>query len=322
VSFNSLSVNYALYRRYNPHSKAFLQSWQTALKTNASSLASAITSVQVAVLKASPVRLAAEADPDLIKDQADWIDHAKGDEDKNDFISFVKDYTTFTDAFEKALEKADPNNIYSDVLSINAALQALSKVNDQVLNNARGTPLLTLNYSYSTPQGKPATHTATVVGAYVFNNGRWNGAQLTGNAGGSWFENVPAGAVYGRTQSYQFSGEYDQPIGSKTAPRATFSLAAYGQYQYKPTVLNITSANLAPGTDITLAGNGQVLLSTAGWLGVAQAKLVFNVGKGLSIPVAVKWSNKTDLVQASDWKGQFGISYDLSALSAMLSGKK
>ena len=150
---------------------------------------------------------------------------------------------------------------------------------------------------------------------------RFNAAQLNGNAAGSWFASVPVGAVYGRVQSYQFSGEYDQPIGSKSAPRAIFSLAGYGQYQYSPTVLNITSANLAPGTNITLPSNAQVLLGTAGWLGVAQAKLVFNVGKGLSIPVAFKWSNKTDLLPNSNWKGQFGITYDLSALSSMLSGK-
>lgn len=320
VSFNSLSVNYALYRRYNPHSKAFLRAWQDALKANASSLASAISTAQIAVLKTSPVRVAAEADPDLVKAEEAWATSAKADEDAGDFAKFVSDYTIFTNAFEAALEKADPTNFYSDVLSINSALQALSVVNENVLNTARGTPLLTLAYSYSTPQSKPATHKATLAIAYVFKG--WNGAQLTGNFAGTWFATVPSGASYGRVQSYQFSGEYDQPIGTTTAPRAVLSLAGYGQYQYSPTVLSITSANLAPGTDITLPSNAQVLLGKAGWLGVAQAKLAFNVGKGLSIPVAFKWSNKTDLLPGANWKGQFGITYDFSALSEMLSGKK
>ena len=127
--------------------------------------------------------------------------------------------------------------------------------------------------------------------------------------------------MYGRVQSYQFSGEYDQPIGPKTAPRAVLSLAGYGQYQYNPTVLNISSGNLAPGTNITLPDNAQVLLGTAGWLGVTQAKVVFYVGKGLTIPVAFKWSSKTDLLPQNNWKGQFGVTYDFSALSSMLSGK-
>ena len=213
-----------------------------------------------------------------------------------------------------------PTQVWETILSINTALEALRTVNDQILDEARGKPLLTFNYTYSTPQGKPATHTATLAGAYVFKG--WNGAQLTGNVAGSWFASVPAGAVYGRVRSYQFSAEYAQPIGPKTSPRAIFSLAGYGQYQCDPTVLNITSGNLAPGTNIDLPANAQVLLGTAGWLAVTQAKLVFNVGKGLTIPVAFKWSNKTDLLPGNNWKGQFGVSYDLSAVSAVLTGKK
>jgi len=320
VSFNALSANYELYRPYNPHSTAFLTAWQKAIKENAPALASAITAVEIQVLKASPARVATENDPAFIQAQSTWISDAKSDEENNNFSKFVSDYTTFTESFETALEKADPNNFYSDVLSINSALQALRAVNNDVLNAARGTPLLTVSYSYSAPEYKEATHTATLVAAYIFR--QWNGAQLTGNFGGSWFAHVPQGAVYGRVQSYQFSAEYDQPIGSATAPRAVLSLAGYGQYQYSPTVLTITTANLAPGTNIALPGNAQVLLGTAGWLGVAQAKLAFNVGKGLTIPVAFKWSNKTDLLPESDWKGQFGVTYDLSALSAMLSGNK
>jgi hypothetical protein len=76
-----------------------------------------------------------------------------------------------------------------------------------------------------------------------------------------------------------------------------------------------------PGTNISVPQNSQVFTSTPGWIGVAQTKLVFNIGKGTSIPVAVKWSNKTDLLTGSDWKGQFGLSYDLSALSSILQAK-
>jgi hypothetical protein len=319
VSFNSLSVNYSFLRTYNPHSKTFVNDWQQALKDNASSLASAVKAVQVAVLKASPIRVAASSDPDFTVAEAKWATDAKNAENTGDFAAFVGAYKDFTDVFESTLEKANPNNFYSDILSINTALEALRTINDHILDNARGKPLLTFNYTYSTPQGKPATHTATLAAAYVFK--RWNGAQLNGNAAGSWFASVPAGAAYGRVQSYQLSAEYDQPIGPKSAPRATLSLAGYGQYQYNPTVLNITAGNLAPGTDIDLPNNAQVLLGTAGWLGVAQAKLVFNVGKGLSIPVAFKWSSKTDLLPGNNWKGQFGITYDFSGLSSMLTGK-
>jgi hypothetical protein len=100
-----------------------------------------------------------------------------------------------------------------------------------------------------------------------------------------------------------------------------FSVAGYGQYQYAASVLNVTVANVVPGTNISVPSNSEVFTSTPGWIGVAQTKLVFNIGKGTSIPVAVKWSNKTDLLTGSDWKGQFGLSYDLSALSSILQAK-
>lgn len=319
VSFDSLSVNYSLLRKYNPHSSQFLNAWQKALGAHASDLAQAIKSSEVAVLTLSPARNAAEIDPTLAAARNKWLQDAKVDEANNDFDQFVKDYATFCKAFLAALRAADPKSYDANILSINTALGTLSEVNKTVLDEARGKPLLTLAYTYSTPQNKPATHQATFAGAYVWKSA---GTQLTGNASGTWFASVPAGAKYGQIQSYQLSGELDQPIGQPTAPRATFSLAGYGQYQYSPTVLNITSGNLAPGTNITLPGNAQVLLGTAGWLGVAQTKLVFNIGKGMSIPVAVKWSNKTDLLNGSDWKGQFGFSYDLSALQSMLLPKK
>jgi hypothetical protein len=75
-----------------------------------------------------------------------------------------------------------------------------------------------------------------------------------------------------------------------------------------------------PGTNIPLPGDAQVLLGTAGWLGVAQGKLTINLKKGFTLPVAVKWSNKTDFLKGDDVRGQVGLSYDLSALSKLISG--
>lgn len=150
----------------------------------------------------------------------------------------------------------------------------------------------------------------------------FSGAELTGNFTASLYAKVPTGATYGRFRDVQASAEFDKPFGGTIAePRGIFSLAGYGQYQYDPTVLNITQGNLVPGTNISLPSNAQVLLGTKGWICVAQGKIVFNLSKGLSIPVALKWSNKTDLLKGSDVSGQLGLSYDLSALSKLVSSK-
>jgi len=62
-------------------------------------------------------------------------------------------------------------------------------------------------------------------------------------------------------------------------------------------------------------------LELRGWIGVAQGKIVFNLSKGLSLPVALKWWNKTDLIKGNDVRGQLGLSYDLSALFKLISSK-
>ena len=110
------------------------------------------------------------------------------------------------------------------------------------------------------------------------------------------------------------------PLGNLKSPFGIWSNAGYAQYQYNPSVLNITSGNLAPGTDITLPSNAQVLLGSSGFLEVFQSKLTFNLPKSLSLPISIKWSNKTDLLDAQDVRGQIGISYDLSTLMSLVPG--
>ncbi len=145
---------------------------------------------------------------------------------------------------------------------------------------------------------------------------------MTGNFTASWYATGPSGATYGRFRDTQLSMEFDKPFGGTvSAPIGTWSIAGYGQYQYDPTVINITAGNLAPGTNITLPSNAQALLGTAGWTGVVQGKLVLNLKQGLNIPLAIKWSNKTDLLtNANDVRGQIGVSYDLSALKSLITG--
>jgi hypothetical protein len=241
------------------------------------------------------------------------------------------------------LQNEDPD-LLTEIAQTNSDRAALENVVRTVMDDARGN-LLSVLYSYSNQPSKPATNDVTVAYAYTVpcttnakpagakaagapvssagnEQSRWCGLQTTANGYGSWYFNVPAGASYTRFRAYQFSLEVDKPIGPTTAPKATVSLAAYGQNQSDPTVLNISAGNLAPGTDIALPSNAQVLLGKAGWLGVGQAKLTWNLPKanGLQIPVAFKWSSRTDLKSSGDWRGQFGISYDLSALSSLLGG--
>jgi hypothetical protein len=335
ASFSSFGANYAVYRPYNPQDKNFRKSWDAALKANQGALDAATAVIQQNAQTLAPHVEASKQQIDHQKSQ--WhkaaaeaeaaVDAHKGKDDQS-FEKFVAAYTDYENAFMDALLASSPD-APKQVLELGKSLDAFRDVVYTVLNKARGTPLATLSYLYSAPPDKPATHSITAVLSYLFKGDDpqkrtpLTGAQLTSNFTTSIYASVPSGAAYGRLRDFQLSGEFDKPFGGTPAEsRGTWSIAAYGQYQYDPTVLNITAGNLVPGTNIALPGNAQVLLGTAGWLGVAQGKLVINLKQGLNIPIAVKWSNKTDLLKGSDVRGQIGLSYDLSALSKLISPSK
>jgi hypothetical protein len=143
------------------------------------------------------------------------------------------------------------------------------------------------------------------------------GSKWTVNGDITLYGSRPAGASYGALKSAQFSGELDVPIGSNSSSAPVFSLAGYGQYQGSPSVLNITASSVPNG--VTLPANAQVFLSgTQGWLGVIQGKVTLRVGNA-QIPLAAKWSNKTDLLDTKSKLGaQFGVSYDFSQLKQLV----
>lgn len=334
ASFSSFQANYSVYRPYNPQDKNFLQNWRKALAESQDALVAAAQPIAKLINDLREGKgteaLLAKIQPSLDEwhkagAAAEGSAQAHGGNTDGFFEQFVAAYSKYEDAYTNALLSLD--NAPKRVIELNNAIAAFKDATYTVLNKARGTPLATLSYLYSKPQDKPATHSFTAVLSYLFKGDDpkkrtpLTGAQLTANFTGSIYASVPAGANYGRLRDFQLSGEFDKPFGgTPDEPRGTWSLAGYGQYQYDPTVLNITAGNLVPGTNIPLPGDAQVLLGTAGWLGVAQGKLTINLKKGFTLPVAVKWSNKTDFLKGDDVRGQVGLSYDLSALSKLISG--
>ncbi len=328
ASFSSFGVNYSVYRRYNPQDKDFLANWKKALAANQSALDSATKAIEAVISKLFTDKISNSIATQTSADLSQWHKDGADAEKTNDFNKFVLAYSKYEDAFCSAVLLSSPD-APKEVLQAQQAVDAFTQVVYTVLSQARGKPLATLSYLYSAPPDKPATHNVTAVISYLFKGDDpqkrtpLTGAQLTANFTTSIYASVPTGAAYGWLRDFQLSGEFDKPFGGTPAePRGTWSIAAYGQYQYDPTVLNITAGNLVPGTNIALPSNAQVLLGTAGWLGVAQGKLVINLKQGLNIPIAVKWSNKTDLLKGSDVRGQIGLSYDLSALSKLISPSK
>jgi len=185
------------------------------------------------------------------------------------------------------------------------------------INQAAGA-LFTASYTYNKPLNQPYTHDITLIFAHDFQDQ----GMLTFNGAVSIYDGaLPSGAKYGRIHDGQISGEYDRTLTGKSGSTQTqLSVAGYWQYQPDPSVLNIPAGTVAPGTTIPIPNGTQEFVGTAGSLWVTQAKITIKASKGINIPLAVSWSNKTDLLQGSKVGAQFGISYDFSSLTGLFTG--
>ena len=301
---SGISAKFLITNKFDPHSPTFQRDWKNAVAndtvyaTLAANLMKANSPLSIALFKVEDP-LWPNKERVLVKDIL--TSPASLDADYEGFANQVLRSAT-----------VDPN-VLSTYLQNYSLLQADWK---KIRSTAAGT-LATIQYSFAKPANQPETHTVTGILSYAPQNSTAN-SLLTVNFGASIYGGaIPAGAKYGRLQYGQASAEFDRILlsPSSTGP-INLNIAGYWQYQPNPSVLNITQANVAPGT--TIAAPTQVLVGTAGSLWVAQAQLQYKNSSGLSIPFGVKWSNKTELLTGNKVGAQIGISYDFSFLSNML----
>jgi hypothetical protein len=97
---------------------------------------------------------------------------------------------------------------------------------------------------------------------------------------------------------------------------ASLSFAGYFQYQNSPAILEVDPANPLPGIQfVRLPPDAKLVLAEKGNLGIAQVKLVLGPKDGsVKFPIAVSYSNRTELVRKPAWRAQVGISYDFDNL--------
>lgn len=313
---SSVTARYQLRNRFDPRSDKFKAAW----KEQVGSLAGDVkvigtdTAAVLDILKArEPFSLPDSQREEYVKPaKADLVGAAASDP------SGAK----LKDAFEKFWSQVTPEALNDPKLA-----PAVAKVMQDravyrsawfaALNNAVGN-LLTVEYTYNRPLSQPETHDLKLILGRNFGTR----GMLTFNGAASFYGGtIPAGAKYGRLRDGQISGQYDRTLSGKSNPIQTqLSLAGYWQYQPNPSVLNIPAGTVVPGTTIPLPNGTQEFVGTAGSLWVTQAKVTIKGSGGINIPVAVSWSNKTDLLQGSRVGAQVGISYNFSSLATLFGG--
>jgi hypothetical protein len=139
--------------------------------------------------------------------------------------------------------------------------------------------------------------------------------QLTANAGATIYDSLE-GSSTSRVRSSQAAFQLDYTATSTaTKVQAAVSGGYYFQYMIANGLLTLPATQLAPGTAIPLPGNASELLNTTGPIHIGQGKVTLSIkGTNVSIPLAMTFSNRTDLIKASRVGGNFGITYDFSSL--------
>ena len=302
---SGITARYQFMNKFDPRSTAFKEKWKQAvaasnLKSVANTLGNA-TDLVKDVLKKSATPL----------DRDQMLEVAKSDQSGKKLADFFADY--FSNASQKPLQDPTISSNVAQVMQSRAVYrQAWLDVLDQAVGN-----LATFQYNYNRPLNQPITHDFKLIYSYNFPTT----GMVTFNGALSIYATVPPGAKYGRTHYGQVSSEYDRTLSGKDSSLQTqLSLAGYWQYQPNPSILNIPAGTVAPGTTIPLPNGTQEFVGTAGSLFVTQAKITIKGSGGINVPLAVSWSNKTDLLQGSKVGGQVGISYNFSSVAGLFTG--
>jgi hypothetical protein len=311
---SSISARYDIQNPLDPRSPQFKTAWAAAYKNHVADLtaeAQKLTATVAAVT--SPLAndpginaLAAQYEP--IFDKLATAGDSKG---------LDKEFESYFEALVQKVRQKVPD-LDQKVAAAVEAFAAYSQLNYAAVQEAGGTPQFTAQYTFSRPQSQPDTHDLKLIVGLTPGP---SGSLFTLNLAGTLYAQVPAGAKYRRLRDFQFAAQFDRPLGTLMNHPATLTLAGYVQYQFDPSVLDIGPGNLAPGTDIMLPQNAQVLLGTKGLLAILQAKITLNTNSGMNIPIAISWANKTDLLKANEVRGHIGITYDFSSFSQAFGGQ-
>lgn len=189
----------------------------------------------------------------------------------------------------------------------------------------------TVDYLHERPTGQPALEQVRVVFSTPLGRKLENGFEVraptgafTVNAGVSFFNpQVPSEDGW-KIRDSQFSAALDWTPNQIGTLRATFTVAYYFQYMVANGALKFDKTAITPGgAAIPLPKAAIELLNTKGDIHVGQFRVSIPATQGVSFPLAVTYSNRTELVKSDKgfWQGHAGVSYDLGALKQLLMRK-
>ena len=251
------------------------------------------------------------------------------------------DLVTSDDFVAPSLEDATPRQkMLINAFETYIAAASLFEAQLSQMLLAASAPVLSVEYDFNTPVNQPTTSTVKLVGSKAFGPKICAGKQdkkntpsqdsvavnrFTGtiNVGGNFYNSTPS-SVPGASafRDLQAGTEMDLAfctsaisiIGSFLG-NSTLGLTYYYQDQVSPSILKVTPGMPLSGISIVgLDSSTSSVFTKKGPINFVQLKYGLGTGKNVKFPIAVSWSNRTDLITHSLWSAQFGVSYDFSSL--------
>lgn len=194
------------------------------------------------------------------------------------------------------------------------ALGTYMGARDKALAEVINRVTYSLEYDNDRPLGQPNQSSAKFILSGRF--GSSEQAQVTLNGTATWYDQSSPASAVRRFRDAQVAIQFDRTMTRQSSSvGAAITAGYYFQYMVDNGLLSIPSSQLAPGTSIPLPGNASVLLGTKGSIHLGECGVTFTVpGTGIKVPLAITFSNRTELIKASTVTGHFGITYDFDSL--------
>lgn len=213
---------------------------------------------------------------------------------------------------------ASPNSqdFVTTVTNLAHAVERFEQAKDELVDSVAVKPVISFEYADNRPVGQTPVSTFRLIGEVGWKKSN----DLTFNGAFGVYDSaqpVVAGQPNSRLRDIEAGLQYERKLGSlPLLGTAAVDLSFYYQNQRSASILKIDPTQPLPGISFTgLPSNSNQVFALPGDIRLGQFRLVLGPGgSSVRVPIAVSYSNRTDLINKPGWRAQIGISYDFDSL--------
>src|SRR5579872_5599398 len=302
---SSVTGDFVIWNNRDVNSQDFQNNWQQSLKAVAG--ANLATACSAALASFTPFMDQIET----ISEYSAWFTSAQSMLTNTPDDQFE---TAFTDQLSRLVDLLNRNPSF-----VSSASDFLRKVTaciaeqDFLSASLSTKPVWTFEYNDNRPTGQPSDSTFRL----IWNQGISKNWTLTGNFAVAIYDSPQTTSNIGRLRDIQLGFEVDRKLPKLAILGAAILSGSYYYQDQKSPVLTVDASQPLPGiTFSSLPSGANQVLAQTGNIQIAQIKMTVGTGSSAKIPIAVSWSNRSELVPHPDWRAQIGISYDFDSLFA------